>query len=294
MRELVNLIFKFVLEAKEIPEELLYEFSKQTAEIVQNGCTEIIPKEFWELESYVDAYWRGHQYIKSDNNIQIYQMGQLLSFTNMLSMLAEEMEKESSIEDYAARLKDGYGAIKEIQEHPGITRKELEQTAGMNGPSLAQLINELKWNGFLQPRSMGQEKHYYLTKHGQQLCSAMEVKYEKPMSPCFMAHSNKTKASVLPVQKISGITLSVKESPPMISNIYPKRLQAAIKFQKRLPDSNNEMHFPIIGENISYKNLQNYNWCNMNENSYGCKIERSIHGKTAKVSNCKNRHYSIT
>jgi len=94
MRELINLISEYVFDAAEIPEDLLYEFYKKTAKIIRSLCTEAIPDEFWELENYVESYWRGHKYLKSEDAIQIYQMGQLLSFTNMLSMLSEEKEKE--------------------------------------------------------------------------------------------------------------------------------------------------------------------------------------------------------
>ena len=61
MRELVRLILDCLLEVREIPEELLYELSKTTVMIVEQRCMQEIPEEFWELESYVEAYWRGEK-----------------------------------------------------------------------------------------------------------------------------------------------------------------------------------------------------------------------------------------
>ncbi len=179
MKEMVNSILECILDARKIPEEMLYEFSKMATKIVQNGCTEVIPEEFWELESYVQTYWRGEKYLKSDDAVQIYQMGRLLSFTNMLAMLAEHKEKEVSIEDYVVQLKDKYIIFKEIQNRPGITHKELADVAGMSVSSLSQFVNKYKLHGFFRGRTMGREKHYYLTDYGQQLYSAMKDRYEK-------------------------------------------------------------------------------------------------------------------
>ena len=91
------MILNYLLENKEIPEELIYELSKTTVKIVENHCMEMIPQEFWELDSFVEAYWRAESYTKSNDMAFVYQMGQLFSFTNMLSTLAEKQEKEKTL-----------------------------------------------------------------------------------------------------------------------------------------------------------------------------------------------------
>ncbi len=184
MRELVRLILDCLLEVREIPEELLYELSKTTVMIVEQRCMEEIPEEFWELESYVEAYWRGEKYKKTDDMVRVYQMGQLLSFTNMLCMLTEQQEKERLIDDYAVRSKDSYHIFEEIYVKPGIAHKDLAIIAGLDTVSLTQFLNEYKLNGFIQSRSMGCEKHYYLTDHGKKLYSVMKVNHKKEGLSC--------------------------------------------------------------------------------------------------------------
>ncbi len=175
MKELVQRILNYLLEDKKIPEELIYQLSKSTVKIVENHCTEMIPEEFWELDSFVEAYWRTESYEKSKNMILVYQMGQLLSFTNMLSMLAEKQEKENSIEDYAIQLKDKYVIFQQIDRNPGITHKELAKRAELSVSSLSQFLSKCNEHGFIQRRVMGSEKHYYLTPYGKRLYSVMSA-----------------------------------------------------------------------------------------------------------------------
>lgn len=51
MKELINSILECILDARKIPEEMLYQFSKTTTKIVQSGCTEVIPKSFGSLRA---------------------------------------------------------------------------------------------------------------------------------------------------------------------------------------------------------------------------------------------------
>lgn len=182
MVEVVRIISEYVFEDRQIPEDLMYEFSKETAKIVRSGCTEVISEEFWELEHYIEAYWRGRKYMQSDDKARVYQMGQLLSFTNMICMLVEQQEKEVSIDDYAVRFKDRFLVFKGMFECPGITHKELADTAGLSVSSLSQFINKYKCDGFFLSRSMGREKHYYLTEYGEKLYSVMKLKHDRSPS----------------------------------------------------------------------------------------------------------------
>lgn len=268
MRELINLISEYVYDAAEIPEDLLYEFSKKTAKIIRNLCTEAIPDEFWELENYVEAYWRGHKYLKSEDAIQIYQMGQLLSFTNMLSMLSGEKEKEISIEDYAVQLKDKYPIFSKIHEIPGITHKELADAVDMSVSSLSQFITKYKWNGFFQSRAMGREKHYYLTKYGQQLYSVMKDKYEKPTVSYRITAQALKMAPLIPLMQEASHTFPIAfEQNFNLCMITSKKLPTIAQPKKRLPDLNYETPEMLFQKDFLWANALNSNSGNIDENS---------------------------
>lgn len=283
MRELINLISEYIYDAAEIPEDLLYEFSKKTAKIIRNLCTEAIPDEFWELENYVEAYWRGHKYLKSEDAIQIYQMGQLLSFTNMLSMLSEEKEKEISIEDYAVQLKDKYPIFSKIHEIPGITHKELADAVDMSVSSLSQFITKYKWNGFFQSRAMGREKHYYLTKYGQQLYSVMKDKYEKPtVSYRITAQAFKI-PTLIPVMQEASYTFSIDlEQNFNLCMGTSKKMPTTAQLKKRSPDLNYETPEMLFQKDFQWANVISCTTGNMDDNS-----DREEYGKEAVWKNKK-------
>ncbi len=283
MRELINLISEYVYDAAEIPEDLLYEFSKKTAKIIRNLCTEAIPDEFWELENYVEAYWRGHKYLKSEDAIQIYQMGQLLSFTNMLSMLSEEKEKEISIEDYAVQLKDKYPIFSKIHEIPGITHKELADAVDMSVSSLSQFITKYKWNGFFQSRAMGREKHYYLTKHGQQLYYTMKDKYEKPTISYRITAQALKMAPLIPAMQETPHTFSIAlEQNLNLCMIASQKKPTTAQPKKRMPDLNYEAHDTLFQKDFQWANVLNSITGNMDDNS-----DREEYGKEAVWKNKK-------
>lgn len=268
MRELINLISEYVFDAAEIPESLLYEFSKKAMKVIQNRCVEAIPEEFWELEGYVESYWRGHKYTQSEDTLRIFQMGQLLSFTNMLSILSEETEKEISIEEYAVQLKEKYPIFKEIHEKPGITHKELADAIGMSVSSLSQFVTKYKWNGFFQSRAMGREKHYYLTKHGQQLYCTMKDKYEKPtVSYRITAQALKT-LPLSPFLQEASQTFSIgSEQNFNLCILPPKKLSTTAQFKKGFLDLNYKIHDALPQGSFLLENAPNYSFHKIDDNS---------------------------
>lgn len=174
MRELINVLLEKVWSNSEIPEELLYEFSKETMTIVMRRSTTDVPENFLELERYVELFWRGKGYKSTSDPGIIYQMGRLLSYTNMLSMLMEEHEKSTSLEDYAKIYRRWYKIFKGVYEEKGITHNKLSEEADMSVSSLSQFMGRVKPEGFFTYRMMGREKHYYLTEYGQSLYLHME------------------------------------------------------------------------------------------------------------------------
>ena len=186
MEEIIKRIFEYIIEERELPEDLLYVFSKETTKIIQSREVASIPKLFWELENYVGTFWRGGRLNYVEKPYIIYQMGRLLSFTNMICMMADEKEKELSIEDYAIQWQDQYLVFKFVHEQKGITHQALAKAANISPSNLSQFMIKVKWDGFFNCRLMGQEKHYYLTNYGEQLYEFMEKKTVEE-SPLFLA-----------------------------------------------------------------------------------------------------------
>ena len=79
MKEVIANIYSCIKEKKEIPEDILYEFSQDALRIVQSRLDSEIPAEFWKLQHYVEMFWRGRKFETEKDAVRIYQMGQLLS-----------------------------------------------------------------------------------------------------------------------------------------------------------------------------------------------------------------------
>lgn len=179
MKELARHILDYIIEDSEVPEDLLYEFSKETLRIIQNRQTTSLPDTFWELENYVETFWRNSEFTHIENPCVLYQMGRLLSSTNLISMMADEEERELSIEDYAEQWRNRYIVFHCIHRQKGITHKMLAEASNMSISALSQFVNKVKWTGVFNCRVMGREKHYYLTEYGEQIYDYMRRKAEK-------------------------------------------------------------------------------------------------------------------
>lgn len=193
MEKIIEHILKYIMEERELPEEFLYAFSQETEKIVRSRQIESIPELFWELENYVGMFWRGEKFNYVEKPYIIYQMGRLLSFTNMICMVADEKEKELSIEDYAIQWRDRYSVFKFIHEQKGITHKALAKAVNMSPSSLSQFMTKVKWEGFFACRLMGREKHYYLTDYGEQLYEFMKQQEDKFSSSSKIVNMRKRK-----------------------------------------------------------------------------------------------------
>lgn len=173
MEKTINMISEYVFEGKEVPEELLYEFSEEVTRIIEGRGLEDIPDEFWKLENYVELYWRGGKFAYEEDPARVFQMGQLLSYTNLINIWFEKMEKDISLEEYARIYGDKYLFFKSIHDEYGITHKELASKLQMSTSALSQFVNRIKGKGFFISRAMGREKHYYLTDKGEKLLKIM-------------------------------------------------------------------------------------------------------------------------
>lgn len=267
MKKLVQMILNYLLENKEIPEELIYELSKTTVKIVENHCMEMIPQEFWELDSFVEAYWRAESYTKSNDMAFVYQMGQLFSFTNMLSTLAEKQEKENSIEDYAIQLKDKYAIFQQIDRNPGITHKELAQRAGMSVSSLSQFLNRYKEHGFIQRRSMGREKHYYLTAYGERLYSAMNVNRKNQSYSCTLKIIHKMDNIFSAFHEVACYSLGNEEQNLITDHLGSSGRQNMDSF----PFASSKSNYVAEGKRVDFlwNRLQDYDRNKVNGDTYG-------------------------
>ena len=173
MDKLLSMILEYVVDSREVPEELIYEFSGEVTRLIEGGDFEDISDEFWKLENYVELYWRGRKFDQEKSAIRIFQMGQLLTYTNMISRWLEKIQKEITLDEYARILSDKYLFFKSIHDEYGITHKELANKIQISISSLSQFVNRIKGNGFFISRSMGREKHYYLTDKGEKLLGIM-------------------------------------------------------------------------------------------------------------------------
>ena len=267
MKKLVQMILNYLLENKQIPEELIYELSKTTVKIVENHCMEMIPQEFWELDSFVEAYWRAESYTKSNDMAFVYQMVQLFSFTNMLSTLAEKQEKENSIEDYAIQLKDKYAIFQQIDRNPGITHKELAQRAGMSVSSLSQFLNRYKEHGFIQRRSMGREKHYYLTAYGERLYSAMNVNRKNQSYSCTLKIIHKMDNIFSAFHEVACYSLGNEEQNLITDHLGSSGRQNMDSF----PFASSKSNYVAEGKRVDFlwNRLQDYDRNKVNGDTYG-------------------------
>lgn len=192
MKKIINAISEYVFHGKEVPEDLIYEFSTEAAQMIEGHDTEQISEEFWKLNHYVVLYWRGGKYTYEKSAVRIFQMGQLLSYMNMIRMYLEKVENDTSLNEYAKSLHDRYLFFKSIHDEEGITHKKLANKTQISISALSQFVNKIKGNGFILTRVMGREKHYYLTAKGEKLLGIMQEdrmhshrRYEKLLSALY-------------------------------------------------------------------------------------------------------------
>lgn len=175
MKKLTNMLLEYLWNEEEIPEELFYEFSVKATKAIQTRCLEELPLEFWEVEKYVEAFWRSQNFTSLEEK-NIYGMGRLLSITNMLAMVAEDEEKRYFLPEYAEKYQEWYPVFEEMHNCPGITHVELARKAHKSKSSLSQFMKKNQWQGFYIFHCLGREKTYYLTELGQQLYELMKSK----------------------------------------------------------------------------------------------------------------------
>lgn len=181
MKEMIKLLSDN-LEKKYIPDDLLYEFSQDVIQFIRNSDTEQIPDAFWDFQYKVELYWRGQRFCDEMNSEFCFQMGQILSYVNMIKMVFESVEKEISIEEYAESLKEKYLFFQYIHNEKGITHKLLAEKLKMSPSALSQFTTKIHDVGFFMARVMGREKHYYLTERGEKLYELMSEKYYHSLS----------------------------------------------------------------------------------------------------------------
>lgn len=181
MKQLINIISNYIFKREAIPDEYLYEFCKEITSAIELSDTECIPNEFWQLANYVELYWRGQKYSYDDNPERIYQMGQLLSFTKMISIWFDRIEKNTSLNEYALIMNNKYSFFKSIHDEPGITHKKLASKMHTSISSLSQFVNKIQGIGFFISRPMGREKHYYLTQKGEKIYELITKNQSTPV-----------------------------------------------------------------------------------------------------------------
>lgn len=181
MKNLIEIIYNYLLNNKTIPDELIYEFSQDTKEIIRNNAALDIPSEFWSFQNYIEMFWRGRKYETEKNTALIYQMGQLLSYVNMIRDIADEDEKTLSLDEYARHWANKYLVFKGIHDEYGINHKKLAEVSKLTPSALSQFIAKTKWDGYFTYRNIGREKYYYLTEQGEKLYELMREKQTKEL-----------------------------------------------------------------------------------------------------------------
>lgn len=179
MKNLIEIIYNYLLDNKTIPDELMYEFSQDTKEIVRNNAAFDIPSEFWNFQNYIEMFWRGRKYETAENATLIYQMGQLLSYVNMIRDIADEDEKTISLDEYANHWGNKYLVFKGIHDEYGINHKKLAEVSDLTPSALSQFIAKTRWDGYFTYRNVGREKYYYLTEEGEKLYELMRERQTK-------------------------------------------------------------------------------------------------------------------
>ena len=173
MQRLIEFIYNYIFEGKEVPEDLMFEFSQSTMKIVQSGNVQELPPEFEDLQNYVELFWRGRKYEREEKPIRIYQLGQLLSYINLIRDVADEQKRKISMEEYAERWSKRFRVFLGMHVKPGIMHKELAKFSGITPSVLSQFVAKTKWDGYYTYRIVGREKYYYLTSKGQELYSLL-------------------------------------------------------------------------------------------------------------------------
>lgn len=182
MQKLVKCIYDCVMSAKEIPEDLLYEFSQTTIKIVQSGNVQELPEKFEDLQNYVEMFWRGKKYEREKNPARIFQLGQLLSYFNLIRDAADDQKNRKLMEDYIRRWNRKFRIFWGMHDQPGIMHKKLAAFSGISPSELSQFITKTMWDGYYTYRITGREKYYYLTPRGEELFALFQKKREKEYS----------------------------------------------------------------------------------------------------------------
>ena len=176
MERLIEILYSHIMNGKRISDDLMYEFSQHILKIVQ-GIEEVEPvNELFAFRNYVEMYWRGGKFETEKKGYFAFQMGQLLSYINMLKDIEEIKKQELNLEEYASRWEKRFSVFKSMHEEKGITHKKLADLSGLSPSSLSQFIAKTKWDGYFVYRIAGREKYYYLTEKGEKLYDYMEEK----------------------------------------------------------------------------------------------------------------------
>ncbi len=211
MNELIKRIFEFILNKEVIPEDLMYEFSQDTMNFVRKKECEDLPEVFGDFQSYVELFWHSRKYNQIQNPKIIYQMGQLLAYVNMISDSVQDEEEELSLEDCANRWKNRYPVFKAVYYERGITHKKLAQLSGLSPSSLSQFLSKIRSEKVFLSRTMGREKHYYLTEKGEKIYHLLS---EKQLSQVCSTYTKELNTGILNVQE------TIQNIEPAITNIF--------------------------------------------------------------------------
>lgn len=85
MKKLINIIYDNIILHKVVYEDIMYEFEQRTFQIVQGNDVSLVSADYNDFRNYIEMYWRGSKWKHERNNMFVYQMGQLLAYTNMIS-----------------------------------------------------------------------------------------------------------------------------------------------------------------------------------------------------------------
>lgn len=181
MKELIKIIFDHVLDKKEIPDDLMYEFSQDILKVIQENSAQELCPEFWDFQNYLEMYWRGGKFEQESSPVCTYQLGQLLSYTNIIRDIADKQGQTLSIQDYAARWQNRFLVFQGMYRERGITHKKLARVSNMSPSALSQFVSKTQWDGYYTYRVAGREKYYYLSENGEKLYHLLCEKREKDL-----------------------------------------------------------------------------------------------------------------
>ncbi|MCI8269730.1 MAG: hypothetical protein HFG55_08730 [Lachnospiraceae bacterium] len=171
--QVIQHILSWIEKRKTIPDSELYDFSKNMSDILEASDYEALGESYHILQEAVELYEEFDLPTEPEYRYA-FSMGEIQGILR----IADEMKRQKQISniidvDYQSYL-PRYKIFQLVDEHPGITHKELAKKGSMKVSNLTHFMEKAEAEKYFYSWRNGRNKYYHLGKKGKILLEKIE------------------------------------------------------------------------------------------------------------------------